>query len=100
MMSIAVHATDRITARDRDSVSAVLKEWAESQNYVLRHARKDHRCTGGCRGLIAAGSYYCEGEVDPEVAGGFGRTRYCAECCDRMMQRAATPVAGDDDRRA
>lgn len=51
--------------------------------HLVRQARKAGRCQywlgepGRCPEQINPGDQYIEGEMDPFVAGGFGRERYC-----------------------
>jgi hypothetical protein len=57
--------------------------------YTVHRARKAGKCeygrrvTGGprCTNEIKVGDLYVAGEADGYYAGGFGRLRYCAECC-------------------
>jgi hypothetical protein len=51
---------------------------------LVRTARKPHRCdfypsARRCND-ISVGDRYCEGECNPDNAGGFGQYRYCFEC--------------------
>jgi len=66
--------------------------------WIVRRALKDHPCqcrnargpgTGLCVNTIAAGTMYVEGALSPDVAGGRGRERYCAECivCMEIARR-------------
>ena len=51
---------------------------------LVRKARKPHRCdyypsARRCSD-IAVGERYCEGECNPDEAGGYGQYRYCFTC--------------------
>lgn len=82
---------------DNSTKEQVLESFAAANNYIVRTARKAHKCdarnarghgTGACTNDIAVGEKYVEGEMDPYRAGGFGRERYCEECAALMFGRA------------
>ena len=64
------------------------------QGHIVRTARKDWTCQRmvrwapfeRCEKPIAAGQVYVEGEVDPDVAGGFGMTRVCMDCARQVSE--------------
>ena len=65
--------------------------WLEGQ--LIRRARKSFQCdywrgrSDGCGGAeIAPGELYCEGECDPDRAGGFGIKRYCLQCAGEEVR--------------
>lgn len=57
---------------------------------VVRRARKRWKCCNAhaasagnapdCRRYIEAGEQYVEGDIDPYLAGGFGRDKLCLGC--------------------
>ena len=64
--------------------------------YPIRRARKVHHCDywhgavlGRCNRLIEPGALYVEAEIDPDIAGGFGHKRYCADCLPTYREQLA-----------
>lgn len=61
---------------------------------IYRTARKTHRCANAsraergvawaqcCKRTITPGERYLEGDVNPDIAGGFGHDRYCMGCVE------------------
>lgn len=59
--------------------------WA---GHPIRRARKQHRCDWDCKGTIAVGDLYVEGDCDPYEAGGFGHDRICLACAEIEVEPA------------
>ncbi len=61
---------------------------------ALHRARKAGRCEYGrresngpvCREEIKAGDWYCDGELNPDKAGGFALQRWCMGCIEHLIE--------------
>ena len=55
----------------------------------VRTARKAGKCAWDCRGMIAAGDHYIDGDSSYEIAGGFGSERICMNCAPSYLRVSA-----------
>lgn len=78
-------------------MSARLVPAGEWKGFPIRKARKDWSCDGWKhqRGhaTIPAASFYIEGYMDPERAGGFGHDRLCLACVDDDAREAVRALS-------